>query len=260
MTRDCSQPVYNDQTIQTTNTMRLHLTYTLLTLLLPIALAVDSRYCIDDTALDATEFTLQESPDNTHLPALAQYFESTGKNVSVTEVLDSANRALAKGSPPVGIGSPSEAWTWNSGDYETTKWVPQGITSSADALDKGTWNDREAWIVSWHRDDGGSVRISLMDRETHEYRHVLLVDPTADDDFEAIAIHAGGIVWYGDVLFVVDTSIGIRAFDLDNIWEVEIADGVGKMDAGEGFSADGYRYVLPQVRSVLFFPSFPMHA
>jgi hypothetical protein len=34
----------------------------------------------------------------------------------------------------VGNGSPAEAWAWNSGDDNTKKWVPQGITSSADAF------------------------------------------------------------------------------------------------------------------------------
>lgn len=223
---------------------------TALLLSLPTALAADSRYCIDKTSLTPSDFTLQESPDNTHLPSLAAHFQSTNKNVSVTDVLSSSNRALVKGSPPVGTGSTSEAWAWNSGDYATTKWVPQGITSSGDALGAGTWDGRESWIVSWHRDDGESVRLSFVDRETHQYRHVMLVEPTADDDFDAIAIHAGGIMWYGNVLYVVDTSNGLRAFDLENIWEVEIADGVGKMSDGSGYSADGYRYVLPQIRCV----------
>lgn len=220
-----------------------------LSISLPSVIGADSRSCENNKkALDAGDFTLQESADNAHLPALAKHFQDAGKNVSVTAVFESANRALGKGSPSVGTGSPSEAWAWNSGDYKTTKWVPQGITSSADALGTGKWNDREAWIVSWHRDDGDSVRLSFVDRETHEYRHVLLVYPTADDDFKEIAIHAGGIMWYGDILFVVDTKIGIRAFDLNNIWEVDIADPVGKN--GDGFSAAGYRYVLPQVRLV----------
>ncbi|KAJ5375955.1 hypothetical protein N7509_012841 [Penicillium cosmopolitanum] len=212
----------------------------------PPVSGADSRSCTGSKSLDAGDFTLKESADNTHLSALAKHFEGTGKNVSVTAVFESANRVLNKGSPSVGTGSPSEAWAWNSGDYKTTKWVPQGITSSADALGTGKWNDHEAWIVSWHRDDGDSVRLSFVDRKTHEYRHVLLVYPTADDDFKEIAIHAGGIVWYGDVLFVVDTNIGIRAFDLNNIWEVDIADPVGKN--GDGFSAAGHKYILPQVR------------
>lgn len=214
---------------------------------LPIVSGADSRSCTGNKkSLDTGDFTLQESSDNAHLPALAKHFQDTGKNISVTGIFKSANRALSKGSPPVGKGSPSEAWKWNSGDYKTTKWVPQGITSTADALGTGKWNDREGWIVSWHRDDGDSVRLSFVDREMHEYRHVLLVYPTADDDFKEIAIHAGGIMWYGDILFVVDTKIGIRAFDLSNIWEVDIADPVGKN--GDGFSAAGYKYVLPQIR------------
>lgn len=237
--------------------MRLLNLITTLIPLLPAALALDSRYCIDKTTLTPSDFTLQESADNTHLAALASHFQSIGKNASITTVLSSSNRALSKGSPSVGTGSLTEAWAWNSGDYTTTKWVPQGITSSADALGTGKWDDREAWIVSWHRDDGQSVRVSFVDRETNQYRHVMLVNPTADDDFEAIPIHAGGIMWYGDILYVVDTVNGLRAFDLENIWEVEIADGVGKMSDGSGYSADGYRYVLPQIRCVS--SSCPLH-
>jgi hypothetical protein len=204
---------------------------------------------MNKNVIDAKDFTLQESADSPHLAALAKHFQSTGKNVSVTAVLNSANRDLNQGHPSVGTGSPNEAWAWNSGDYKTTKWTPQGITSSADALGTGKWNDHEAWIVSWYQ-QGDSVRVSFVDRKTHKYRHVLLVYPSADDDFKSIAIHAGGIMWYGNLLYVVDTNNGIRAFDLDNIWEVETADGVGKMKDGKGYSADGYQYVLPQARCV----------
>ncbi|CAG7937939.1 unnamed protein product [Penicillium nalgiovense] len=220
---------------------------TLLSLCLPFTIAADPRYCQGKTTLASKDFTLKESADNAHLPVLAKYFKSKGKIASVTAVLESGNRALSKGSPSVGNGSPAEAWAWNSGDDNTKKWVPQGITSSADAFGKGTWNDHEAWIVSWYQ-KGESVRLSFVDRKTHKYRHVMLVYPTADDDFKPISIHAGGIMWYGNVLYVVDTKNGIRAFDLDNIWEVEIADGVGKTKDGKGYSADQYRYVLPQIR------------
>ncbi|KAJ5869389.1 hypothetical protein N7455_004330 [Penicillium solitum] len=226
---------------------------TLLSLYFSVTIAADPRYCQGKTTLDGTDFTLKESADNAHLPVLAKYFKSKGKIASVTAVLQSANRALSKGSPPVGNGSPTEAWAWNSGDDKTKEWVPQGITSSADAFGKGTWNDHEAWIVSWYR-DGDSVRLSFVDRKTHKYRHVMLVYPTADDDFKSITIHAGGIMWYGNVLYVVDTKNGIRAFDLDNIWEVEIADGVGKTKDGKEYSADGYRYVLPQIRWYKWIP------
>ncbi len=212
------------------------------------ALAADPRYCANGNVIDAKDFTLEEQADNSHLAALSKHFQDAGKNVSVTAVLASANRAMTKGSPPSGNGDPNEAWAWQSGDYKTTKWMPQGITSSADALGKGDWNDHEAWVVSWYQKEGDkNVRVSFVDRKTHEYRHVLLVYPSADDDFKSITIHAGGIMWYGNVLYVVDTSNGIRAFDLDNIWEVESGDGVGKTSDGK-YSAAGYRYVLPQVR------------
>jgi hypothetical protein len=225
----------------------LHLTAAIISFSLPTTFAADSRYCMGKNVIDAKDFTLQESADNSHLAALKKHFEGAGNNVSVSAVLDSANRDLNKGNAPVGTGSPSETWAWNSGDYKTTKWTPQGITSSADALSKGDWNGHEAWIVSWYQ-KGDSVRVSFVDRKTHKYRHALLVYPSADDDFKSITIHAGGITWYGNLLYVVDTNNGIRAFDLDNIWEVEIADGVGKMGSGKGYSADGYRYVLPQIR------------
>ncbi|KAJ5442413.1 hypothetical protein N7445_005420 [Penicillium cf. griseofulvum] len=220
---------------------------TLLSLCLPLTSAADPRFCQGKATLDTKDFTLEEreTPD---LPKLAKYFESKGKVATVTAVLQSANRELRKGTPSnIGSGSPVESWAWNSGDDKTTKWVPQGITSSADALGKGTWNDHEAWIVSWYQ-KGDSVRVSFIDRKTHMYRHVMLVYPIAEDDFKSIEIHAGGIAWYGNVLYVVDTDNGIRAFDLDNIWEVEIGDGVGKTKDGKGHTADGYQYVLPQIR------------
>ncbi|KAJ5294751.1 hypothetical protein N7508_009572 [Penicillium antarcticum] len=183
---------------------------------------------MNKNVIKAKDFTLQESADSSHLAALAKHFEGTGKNLSVSAVLD-----------------PPTAWAWKSGDYKTTKWRPQGITSSADAFGKGDWNNHKAWIVSWYQ-TGDSVRVSFVDRKTNKYRHALLVYPSADDDFKSITIHAGGIMWYGNLLYVVDTNNGIRAFDLDNIWEVDIADGVGKNE--KGYSADGYRYVLPQIR------------
>ena len=61
-------------------------------------------------------------------------------------------------------------------------------------------------------------------------------------------MHAGGIAWYGEWLYVVDTSHGIRVFDLGQIWQVEDGDDVGKK--GGKYSAAGYLYVLPQIRYV----------
>ncbi|PKX93389.1 uncharacterized protein P174DRAFT_422391 [Aspergillus novofumigatus IBT 16806] len=214
--------------------------------------AADPRLCAKgNDPLTASAFTLQQTNDNSHLASLSHIFSSAGKNVSIPHVLDSANRDLVKGKPPVGT-SPVEAWKWNSGDMATTKWVPQGISSSADASASGKWDGREMWLVSWHRDDDKSVRVSFVDRKTHKYRHVLLVEPTADDNFAAVPVHAGGIAWYGEWLYVVDTSHGVRVFDLSKIWQVEDGDDVGKK--GGKYSAAGYLYVLPQIRSYKWTP------
>ncbi|KAI9933527.1 hypothetical protein MW887_008000 [Aspergillus wentii] len=218
--------------------------------LLPLALGADPRSCTGKTKLSPSDFTLQESTDNQYLPSLDKIFEN--KNTTITHVLATANRSLKKGKPSVGNGDPAEAWAWNSGDDSTPKWTPQGISSSADALGKGEWNGREVWMVSWHNEKDTNVRISFVDRETHEYRHVLLVEPTAKDDFEAVAVHAGGITWYGDQLFVVDTKHGLRVFDLGRIWKVGKGEKIGK--DGDGYSAGGYRYVVPQIRSYKWTP------
>ncbi|KAF9886350.1 hypothetical protein FE257_011495 [Aspergillus nanangensis] len=221
--------------------------------LLALTHAADPRLCTSNGPLTPSDFTLEERPDNQYLAPLATIFRSAGKNVSVSTVLDSANRDLSKGSPAVGNGNPSEALAWNSGDFATSKWVPQGISGSWDADASGTWDDRESWLVSWHNEDDTEVRISFVDRETNKYRHVYLVYPEADDDFKALAVHAGGIVWYGDFLYVVDTTAGVRVFDMTNIWEVEIGDHVGKNSDGS-YSAAGYRYVLPQIRYYKWVP------
>ncbi|KAL4897511.1 hypothetical protein BDV59DRAFT_167915 [Aspergillus ambiguus] len=206
----------------------------------------DPRACDGATnQLDPSYFTLKES-NNAYLADLSQIFEAAGSKVTVSEVLDSANRELATGPVP---GNPDELWIWNDGDYETTKWIPQGMSSSGDALAVGTYEGRDVWLVSWYQAEGDSnVRVSFIDRTNHKYRHVMLVEPSAKDNFKSVPIHAGGIAWYGNALYVVDTSHGLRVFDLDNLWEVSIADGVGKNDAG-GYSANSYRYVLPQIRT-----------
>ena len=59
----------------------------------------------------------------------------------------------------------------------------------------------------------------------------------------------GSPVGYGNLLYVVDTSDGLRVFDLDHIYKVDdsIKDSAGK--SGSKYGAYGYKYALPQVRS-----------
>lgn len=195
-----------------------------------------------------TDISLTESDDNTHVAALSKILD----NASIADVIDSANHPMTEASSWDYHEVKSALYWENSddfNDFDTSKWIPQGITNSADGDASGTVDGKDALIVSWHNDGDTSARVTFVDKETNMYRHVLLVYPTDDDDFKEVAIHAGGITWYGNTLWVVDTGIGFRVFDLSNIWKVEAGDGVGKTSDGT-YTAAGYGFVLPQIRYV----------
>ncbi|KAK2749390.1 hypothetical protein FQN57_006322 [Myotisia sp. PD_48] len=209
--------------------------------------------------LPGSAYTLTEGKDY-DLSQLSAYFKKQNKIVTVSAVLASGNHKLraektASGWP---YEKPLSARRWESkaegfDDFGTKAWVPQGLTSSADAAKGGKWEGKDAFIVSWHDKDDTSVRVTFVDNSNDKYRHVLLVVPDGKDNFKRLAIHAGGIMWYGNTLWVVDTDRGIRVFDLNNIWRVESGDGVGKK-AGGGYSAQGYEFVIPQIRAYHWTP------
>ena len=213
-------------------------------LLATSALAANPNNCnTESKARDGADFVLHDQGANSHLAKLSAVFSKAGKNVSVAHVFDDGNHKTTK--------DKSGRLLWEStadyDDFNTNKWVPQGISSTIDAVAEGTYEGKDGWVVTWHRDDDKSVRVAFVDRKTGKYRHALLVYPEADDDFREVPVHAGGVVWYGGYLWVVDTNNGIRLFDLNNIWQVESGDGVGKKSGG-GYSAAGYKYVIPQAR------------
>jgi len=77
----------------------------------------------------------------------------------------------------------------------------------------------------------------------------LLVRPTSAGNFTTIPEHGGGLAWYGNYLYMADTSDGVRVFDLTQIREVSTSTtcetAIGKV--GTEWCAYGYKYVLPQV-------------
>ncbi|KAF4468904.1 anchored cell wall 12 [Fusarium albosuccineum] len=200
---------------------------------------------------NGADFILTDQGDNPNVASLSKIFADAGKKVAVADVFDAGNHYLTTDS------SGKKAWEEKPDfdDQNTSKWVPQGITSTADALDVGTYEGKDGWIVSWHREDDKSARVTFVDRADDSYRHVLLVYPHAKDDFREVPLHAGGIMWYGSTLWIVDTWNGIRVFDMDNIWQVDSGDDVGKKSGG-GYSAANYKYVLPQIRWYKWTPSF----
>lgn len=184
---------------------------------------------------------------------------------SVDDVLNSANRTGA--SRTLSLTGFAQGWMWggpasNPDEDQTSEWYPQGITTSADYADTGLYNGRKVTLVSWydHLDvtAGKGARISFVDMTNPaapKYRHVLLVEPYLDPStggagtptFKAIHFHAGGIMWYGKLLYVVDTSKGIRVFDTTKILKVTANgdDTIGRQSDGT-YTAHNYLYVLPQ--------------
>ncbi|MGW4031597.1 hypothetical protein ACWEFL_20150 [Streptomyces sp. NPDC004838] len=136
------------------------------------------------------------------------------------------------------------------------------------------------------------VRVSFINQQTGRYRHVLLVWPYENShghaSFDALhakeascppgvqspecraqdGIHAGGMTWYGNYLYVADTSNGLRVFDMRHILDLDhdqnpnvhdrTPDGlvsnvldtrrVGRQN--NVWYSYGYRYVMPQVATL----------
>jgi hypothetical protein len=174
--------------------------------------------------------------------------------VKVSDIMSDLNHINPGTTPNVKNVIASSGYGWeNSADFddqETEKWYPQGITTSADALESGVYDGHRVQLITWHSDhyeDGKrGARVSFVKQgggRSKKYRHVLLVQPEGDDSFNAIKrLHAGGIMWYGNLVYVVDTTGGLRVFDLDHMYKVDssIKDRIGRQSGGK-YAAYGYK-------------------
>ncbi|MDQ3095109.1 MAG: hypothetical protein M3Q82_03985 [Actinomycetota bacterium] len=170
---------------------------------------------------------------------------SLGGRVGVDAVLADLDREAVVSDVPARVAS--YGFRWDDDDFVDAQWWPQGITTSADASDTDDIHGRRVVVVAWYakRVNGFTqgVRLSFVDitdESAPRYRHVLLVEPrrhrlTRKVSMRPVAVHAGGIVWYGPSMLVADTRGGLRTFEIDDICRVDGADGWR-----------GYRYVLPQ--------------
>jgi hypothetical protein len=167
---------------------------------------------------------------------------------------------LTSGSRPFAPGAPvgyKNGFRWNDGDMSVDYWIPQGMTA-------GVSGDSNVVMVAWRYEPesgGRGVRISIADVTDMSglavpYRHALLVEPHAAGDFREVRVHAGGIAWVGHYLYLVETNVGIRVFDLNLIREVNTSAACGDAIGGAGsvHCAYGYRFIIPQVSSY-FTPS-----
>ncbi len=161
--------------------------------------------------------------------------------VGVKAVVESANRDVqsASGSRSLNeIGAEVKAsFKWNDGDNGVDYWIPQGISGSAAASEDGVVGGHRSLVVSWYGPNGARLTFVNSDNGFTKYRHVLLVEPSGNT-FKPISTHAGGVAWYGDKLYVAETKVGLRVFDIN--YFLDASKSPERID-------QGYRWVLPQV-------------
>jgi len=138
----------------------------------------------------------------------------------------------------------AEGFRWRLRDVWSQRWWPQGI---AVGTHEGVPLAITSWFAQPRRGTEMGARISvvdLRDPRRPRYHHVLLVSPRRVDggvSFDPVRVHAGGIVWTGDRLFVAATRGGIREFRLSDIMR---SPSTRVLRRGSG--PFGYRYLLPE--------------
>lgn len=179
-----------------------------------------------------------------------------GGRVGLAAVLGDLDRRARRGFAP-GLAA-RQALTWDREDRRTTRWWPQGVSTSAEASEGERVAGRRLMAVSWYAkpvdgDGGQGVRVSFLDLDTRRYRHVLLVTTALGPDgvvrLEPLRVHAGGLVWCGPWLYVAATGRGFMTCHVDDV--LRVPDGRASGDdsrlgvEGERVSSYGYRYLLP---------------
>lgn len=216
------------------------------------------------TPIDVCAFPMTDEDTWADRGAVVEALADRLETVPLRALLGDLNRAavrLAPGDLPGDVPGVTSAFAWQSGDESVPYWIPQGITGSGDAVAGGRIDGRRVLLVSWYYEKAEEpdsafekgVRLAVVDATdpaSIRYRFLLLVEPIMTDagpSFGPIRVHAGGLAWVGDYLYVVDTSRGLRVFDMTRILRVQTGtDSIGLAASGDYF-AHGYGYVLPQV-------------
>lgn len=185
----------------------------------------------------------------------------------VHTVMDNANHDRKALPGSFSVPGLADGFRFDDTDNTDCKNFPQGITTSRDAVgtaDGGNYDGHQLVLVSWYTMDACKgkqqrSRITLVDWDAtypNKYRKVLLVQPTGDQatpNFKDIPIHAGGVSWYGDYLYVADTGNGMRVFDMRKILKTNTggaAGDIGRQPDGKTYYAHNYAYVLPQIGTI----------
>lgn len=187
--------------------------------------------------------------------------------------LDTTSIGSVVENAPHAVKSTRRGFDWTGGEQKGETWVPQGITGSSDAHPgSGKYGKHRIIATSWYDNEGKKdcwfwcdptkrgVRVSFVNYDNPDkprFAHVQLVVPDGNGsirplvhtkDGEQESLHAGGIAWVGDYLYVADTHGGIRQFDVRNVWKGEPdEDHVQFGVHGNKVKAADYRYAIPQV-------------
>jgi hypothetical protein len=204
---------------------------------------------------------------------------------TINQVLAGANRTLAYktssacASAKASIAKLDDAahrvgaWCFDSGDedagrsLDSSDWVPQAVASSNEGA-VGGYTGPSAVAVTWYQprpdhtagamDDPQNDRISFINTpasgDSATYRHVLMVEPVVENgvlNLRRVKMHAGGIAWYGNILYVASTGGGIRAFDVRRIFAVHTTKDTVGLDTATpsdtGLYGESFAYVILEV-------------
>ncbi|MEU9477567.1 hypothetical protein [Streptomyces sp. NPDC048191] len=219
---------------------------------------------------DTGRFRLQERlvPART----LDRLSAAMGRPVGVDAVLASADRGMResadcssadRASLPVSP-SATRAYCWDRADSAATGWRPASVTTPGDA-DDGVRGAHRVVLAGWTHDtttgraaERGLARVAFVNADDSArlaYRWVLLVVPVdGGRDYRGLSSAISGMVWYQDKLLVTTrtgSADALYVYDLDRIQRTSV-DGPAIGRVPGGWSADGYRYVMPAVGSYRF--------
>lgn len=217
--------------------------------------------------LETCRFALRKR-DSKNTARIEELAHVAGGYVSLEEVFDNLNRTAISSITSKNAdrlkNHDVQGFRWDSGDNGTTEWYPQGITGGSDVQEDGRPTGRRILLVSWYdsttRNPSKGVRVSLVDISnlgSIHYRHLLLVTPSGDlgavtftaaNYSNGTELHAGGIFWVGDLLYVAATGYGFRVYDMSRIIEVTHTDDKSRIGrVGDRIDAHAYRYIVPEI-------------
>ncbi|KUN04943.1 hypothetical protein AQI95_18920 [Streptomyces yokosukanensis] len=185
---------------------------------------------------------------------------SADRGMSASGDCGAADRASLPVTPPA-----TRAYCWDPADTTGTGWRPASVTTSGDADDDGVWGSHRVVLAGWTHSttsgpaaERGLARVAFVDADDPArlaYRWVLLVVPVdGGRDYRGLSSAISGMVWYQNKLLVTTrtgSADALYVYDLDRIQHTSV-DGPAVGRVPGGWSADGYRYVMPAIGSYRF--------